>query len=70
MPLQLTHGALVTHSERVEELRARLASLQTRLDGYHNLPPSLLGARMMLQQATARLQDKQAALQARLADEP
>ncbi|KAF8063810.1 hypothetical protein HT031_003667 [Scenedesmus sp. PABB004] len=67
-PRQVTHGALVARAARVEELGARLAELRGELAGFHCLPDSVLGARMMLDQESERLAEKQARLTSRLAD--
>jgi hypothetical protein len=52
----------------VTEVQQRLVELQAKLAGYHHLPASMLGAQMMLQQASERLAEKQARLQSRLAE--
>jgi hypothetical protein len=65
---QITHAALEAKHSQVTEVQQRLAELQAKLAGYHHLPASVLGAQMMLQQASERLAEKQAKLQSRLAE--
>ncbi len=67
MPLQLHHSILVAKQHDVTELQRRLAEMQAQLEGYHNLPASMLGAQMMLKQAKERLQASQERLEAGLA---
>jgi multidrug efflux pump subunit AcrA (membrane-fusion protein) len=62
------HGNLVEKGQRVAALQQQLAEMKAKLQSYHSLPPSVLGARMMLKQAKERAQQMQARLDAGLAD--
>eukprot|EP00775_Hariotina_reticulata_P002290 gene2290-2600_t len=65
---EITHAALLDKHAQVMQLQQRQAELQSKLDSYHHLPASKLGAEMMLKQAQSRLREKQAKLQVLLAD--
>jgi hypothetical protein len=66
--LQITHAALEAKRSQVTEVQQQLAELLAKLAGYHHLPASMLGAQMMLKQASERLAENQARLQSRLAE--
>lgn len=65
---QIHHTALVERAAALGALQERAAALQARLDSYHNLPASELGAKVMLQQARERLAAAQQQLESGLAD--
>jgi hypothetical protein len=65
---QIHHSTLVEKRAALQELQARAADLQQQLASYHSLPPSALGAGMMLQQARERLRAAQERLESGLAD--
>jgi hypothetical protein len=52
---------------RLQDAQQRLADLQAQLAGYHELPATLLGARMRLQGARAQLEDTHERFQVQLA---
>jgi hypothetical protein len=65
---QIRHSSLVERRAALRQLQSRAAELQAQLAGYHSLPPSMLGAGMMLQQARERLAAAQERLESGLAD--
>ncbi|KIY97504.1 hypothetical protein MNEG_10459 [Monoraphidium neglectum] len=65
---EIHHSTLVEKRAALQELQARAADLQQQLASYHSLPPSALGAGMMLQQARERLRAAQERLESGLAD--
>lgn len=64
--VQITHAKLVSKQQGVAQMQQALAEKQTELDSYHHLPASLLGARMMLEKAEKRLNDRKQELQLRI----
>lgn len=59
-PQQITHQALLDNHSRMQELQQKLAGLQQRLNKYHGLPATVLGARLKLDELKTQLEKKQA----------
>ena len=56
---QITHSALLEKHSELQGLQARLRELQQQLGRFHELPASLLGARMRLEEARKQLEERQ-----------
>ena len=65
---QERHCSLVEKGQRVVALQLQVNQMKAKLQSYHSLPPTVLGARMMLNQAKERAEQMQAHLDAGLAD--
>lgn len=56
------HGTLVKKSEGLKELKARLQTVQAKLDSYHALPPDLSLARVKVEETKQELANLEAEL--------
>lgn len=65
---QLKHSALLEKHSELQELQQQLAELTQQLNRYHELPATLLGARMKLGEARKQLEEKQERFKSHLAD--
>lgn len=69
MPCQITHSALEEKHSQIQELQQRLAGVQQQLNKYHELPATLLGARMKLDEAKKQLAEKRMRFEAQMVED-
>ena len=66
--VQLKHSALLEKNSQLQGLQQQLAELRQQLSKYHELPATLLGARMKLDEAKKQFEEKQERFRSHLAD--